>query len=192
MPKITEVINSLNDENISSEARESLLAEANALAKQNSQLYARAKRAEGFELDKATNKWVKKEIKSDPATPVEKTGTSGKLDYAQKAFLSANGVKIGKEMELAERMIRETGKEIEELLESKYFQSELKDLRDDITSKAALPNGSGRSAVTSLKNTPEYWYDKGELPPPDQVDLRRKVVNLRYQREKGVNPFQKK
>jgi len=87
MPKIHELIDSLNNENVE-ELRETLRAEASALADKNGQLYARAKKAEGFEYDKSGKRWMKKESKPEATAP-----QSNELNYAKKALLEVRGYK---------------------------------------------------------------------------------------------------
>lgn len=112
----------------------------------------------------------------------------GELDYAQKAFLAVNDIKNANEIKLVEDIIANTGKTLEEVLESKYFQAELKELRDIETTKQATPPGSKRTGESAL-DTVEYWIAKGELPPASEVELRRKVVNARIQKEKQGSVF---
>ena len=109
------------------------------------------------------------------------------LDYGQKAFLVAEGVKRGEETNLVEEFM-ETGKSLEEILDSRVFQAELKSLREDIKAKEATPSNSKRSTSTS-RDKVEYWVNKGELPPIDQVELRRAVVDAKVKSETSGSNF---
>ncbi len=112
------------------------------------------------------------------------------LGYAEKAYLNANGVKGKDEYDLVAEMVSNTGKDIEELLENKYFQSELKDLRSTRESKNASDATSGsRTGQSSAKDTVDYWVAKGSLPPSYMVQLRRDVVNAKIKRETGGSKF---
>ncbi len=135
-------------------------------------------------LEKAKDKAKEppKEIDDKPE-PKEKQG----FDYAEKAFLTANGIKID-EYPLVEEVMKSTGKSLEEVLEAKYFQAELKEMRELKASKDAIPSGSKRS-VTSARDTVDYWISKGELPPLDQPELRRKVVQEKTKRAERGNKF---
>lgn len=115
---------------------------------------------------------------------------SSELDYGQKAFLAANGVKGEKELNLVKEVIKNTGKSIEEVLESKYFQADLKEMRDAETTSNALIKGTKRSGQ-SARDSVEYWIAKGELPPPEMVDLRRQVVNAKMKAQSSGSPFSK-
>lgn len=187
MSNLNELIGSLTNENVE-EVKEKLLSEASAKDKVNSQLYHRAKKAEGFE--KIKGEWVKKEVKPEPKNkPAEKLGEE--LDYGKKTFISSVlGVKLKNEEEM--KVVNEylaNGKTLEDLEDNKHFQNDLKDLRDAKSVEDALPSGDRRSAPSTAKNTVEFWVAKGELPPADQIKLRRDVVNARYNSEKNVSPF---
>ncbi len=108
------------------------------------------------------------------------------LDYGQKAYLLANGIKEGAEVKMVQDIMQETGKSLEQVLGSKYFQAELKEARELQASSNAVPTGK-RSGGTGQESV-DYWLAKGELPPASDVDLRRKVVNARLQKveNKGV------
>jgi len=134
----------------------------------------RAQKDAGVEIDEAPKKKTSKE--------------SGELDYGQKAFLVANGIKGSEETNLVKEVMSATGKSLDEVLESRHFQAELKGLREDKATKDAIPPGSKRSGQ-SQANEVEYWIAKGELPPADQRELRTKVVNARIKIQKDKNIF---
>lgn len=115
---------------------------------------------------------------------------SDDLDFGAKAYLVANGVKGADETKLVKEIMANTGKDLDAVLESKYFQAELKELRDMRLAAEATPTGAKRSSQ-SASNTVEYWLAKGELPPSSEIDLRRKVVNARIDKESKKNVFYK-
>lgn len=141
-------------------------------------------------LKRQTKQLEKKLGVSEEEKPEPKSNKSEDFDYAQKAYLVANGIKGKKEQELAQEFIRNTGKDLDEVVESKFFQAELKDLREADASANAVPKGSKRSA-TSTKDSVDYWLAKDELPEntPENQELRRQVVNARYKRETSDNKF---
>ena len=163
------------------------LAETEA---KNRQLFERAKKAEGFELK--DGKWVKKEGKPEAKESVK----PDELDYGQLAFYNSksDSVKIEHEedIEFLKKQIEETGKSQQVILNSKWFQSDLKDIQAARTTQEATPPSTKRS-VTQTRDTVEYWlakYDStGELPPPDQRKLRQDVLNARIEREKESGKF---
>ena len=107
--------------------------------------------------------------------------------YAEKAYLKAEGLNSD-EFKLVEEATQHTGKSIEELLGSKWFQAELKDFRETKATREAIPKGSERSS-SSTRDTVEYWIAKGELPPQEQFQLRRDVVNAKLKTEKDRSKF---
>ena len=187
MSKLNEVIDSLNNENVD-EIKETLTSEASTLQKENSRLYNRAKKAEGFEKSKE-GKWIKKEVVKEIKS--EKTDKPGELGYAEKAFLNSNGIKGSEEIKLAKEYL-DTGKyTLDEIIENKYFNNDLKDMRDDKAAKEASPQGGGRSGGGSVKENVQYWLDKKEMPPESNPKLRQEYVNKRYEMEKNNTPFSK-
>lgn len=122
--------------------------------------------------------------------PADTSKKTGELDYGQKAYLVSMGYKTSAEQKVAQDMMANTGKTLDEVLESKFFQGEIKDLREAAEGKAAIPEGTKRSGQASIDSV-DYWIAKGELPPLDQPELRQKVVNARMQTESGGSNFTK-
>lgn len=120
----------------------------------------------------------------------EKTKNKGELDYSQKAYLVASGVKGQDEFSLVTDVMRETGRTLEQVLESKYFQAELKEMRDSKATADAIPKGTKRTASTA-RNEVEYWIQKGELPPdtPENRKLRQEVVRKKSEQSENSSPF---
>lgn len=118
----------------------------------------------------------------------KKSKKSDDLDYGQLAYLSAKGVESDEDIDLVKEVIAETGKDLKDVIKSKYFQAELKERRETRAVREAIPSGSKRSG-TSTKDTVEYWLAKGQLPPSDQTELRRKVVNARITKESSGSKF---
>lgn len=125
--------------------------------------------------------------------PKASKNKSEDIDYAQEAYLIAHGIKEADEREIVIERMADTGKSMKEVIESKSFQRDVKELRDEKVLKAATPSSSRRSG-TSAKDTVEYWkakIDAGQatlLDIPD-VKLRRQIVNSRMSKEKDVNHF---
>ena len=118
---------------------------------------------------------------------VKEQDDPSKLDYAKKAFLTASGIKGSKETELVQKIVSDTGKSIEEVLESKYFQAELNEMRELNKTEDALPKGSKRTGQ-SAQDTVDYWIKKGELPTDRK--LRQDVVNARIKNETDKSVFE--
>lgn len=118
----------------------------------------------------------------------EKPAESKGLDRIDKAVLRAEKITDSEEVDLVESIMKETGKDLESVLESKYFKAELKELRELNATKDATPEGSKRSG-TSTRDTVDYWIAKGELPPATDPVLRQKVVNAKIAKEKSGSQF---
>ena len=107
---------------------------------------------------------------------------TNELDRIDRAVLRAEKITHPDEVALVEEIKKETGKSVEEVLESRYFQTELKTMREDRATKEATPSGTKRSGQTSQSDV-EYWLAKGELPSDPALKL--KVVNAKIAREKS-------
>jgi DNA segregation ATPase FtsK/SpoIIIE-like protein len=110
---------------------------------------------------------------------------SGDLDYAQKAFLVASGIKGEAEMKLVKDWLKDTGKDLDSLLDSKRFQSELEEVRALDKTEKATPKGkrSGNVATDSV----EYWMSKPLEDVPHE--MRIKVVNAKLKQEQSKGVF---
>lgn len=131
---------------------------------------ARARELEG-RLKRAEKKLSRND--SDSTKAPSKTGD---FDYAQKAYLVANGVKGNDEMKLVKEIMSNTGKSLDSVLESKYFTAELNEMREMRKSQDAIPSNSKRSSQSG-KDTVDYWLAKGEMPP--DRELQSKVVKAK-------------
>lgn len=129
---------------------------------------------------------AKAEVKTKEAEPVKR----GELDRLDKLFLRSEGIKSASEMEFVQNMIEETGKTVEQLLDSKYFQSQLKELREEKATKDATPSGTKRSGQSS-NNEVDYWLAKGEMPPAtaENWQLRSDIVKAKSTKAKNNKTF---
>jgi hypothetical protein len=119
-----------------------------------------------------------------PAAPAP-TAKPGELDYGQKAYLRAEGIKVADEEKLVTDWMKDTGKDLETVLGNARFQAELADLRQKRTTQDAVPGATPRAA-NAAKDTVEYWLNK----PFDQVpkNMRMKVINARKATEGTSTP----
>lgn len=134
-------------------------------------------------LTKATET-KKTEVAQESKT---ETAKNGSLDYGEKALLRSEGIKAPEERALVEKWKARTGDDIETILDDDIFQAQLKKVRDTADAKAATPSSTKRS-TTPAQDSVDYWIAKGELPPPNQAELRRKVVNAKLAASKK-GPF---
>jgi len=138
-------------------------------------------------LKRAETKLQKTKIESKVEEKLEKKLEQGGLDRLDKLLLRQEGIKSADELQLVEDYRRESGKSLEDILESRVFKAELKDLRDLAASKDATPSGTKRSGQ-SPRDEVDYWIAKGELPK-DNPELARKVVNAKIQKDQNKNQF---
>lgn len=124
------------------------------------------------------------EIKN-PAKEVEKTS----FDYAERAYLKSSGVE-SEDFDFLFEVMKTTGKkDLDEVLGSKHIIAELNDRKEERASKNAIPSGSSRSGDSAKNTEVGFWLAKGELPPANMVELRRKVVNAKIAAEGSGSPF---
>ena len=161
------------------------------LDEKNRQLFARAKKAEGFEYQ--NGEWIKRETEDEKP---KRSSKKQELDYGEKAFLKANGIDPAQEdeFELFQKTrdkFREDAK-LEDVLNDAGFQKELNDLREEKKSREALEGTQDANRGTgAARNQVDYWVNRGELPPntPENQQLRRDVVNARAKRDENKKRF---
>ncbi len=139
-----------------------------------------ARRRYEKDLKQATSKTTETQTESKPQ---DKQG----FDYAEKAYLKSSGIE-NTDFEFVKEVMDSTGKNLDQVLESKYFQAELKERKDQRMAEKATPQGSKRAGQSS-NNEVEYWLAKGELPPASNRELRIKVVNARIKAEEAKSQF---
>lgn len=146
-------------------------------------LYARAKEAETR---------VKQSKETDKS---HQNNGSGKkedalkeFDYGQKAFLIAKGIESEEAESFLFKEVSETGKTLSQVLSFGYVQEKLTALKEQQNAEGAMPKAGERGGQGN-RTTIDYWIQKGELPPEDQVELRRKVVNEKLKRSQNKERF---
>lgn len=149
---------------------------------------AEAEKARGIAQRYKTKLEKAKLDKAGEKKETKKEEKETKLDYGQKAYLIANGIKGADEVALVKEYLDRTGKELEDIIESKHFQNDLKELKEAATTKAATPSSSKRSN-SSARDQVDYWVNKGELPPIEDVELRRQVVNAKIKAKTDNSHF---
>lgn len=146
-----------------------------------------AKRNQGIAQRNKTRLQKLKEAKESTPNPTPKNEPQSS-DLGEKAFLAVNGIKTPDEVDFVQKMKKETGKDVESLLATTYFQTEFNSFKEKKATDQATPTGSKR-ANNQTTDSVEYWLAKGELPPASEVELRRKVVNARIDKEKSKGIF---
>ena len=104
---------------------------------------------------------------------------SGDLDYGQKAFLIANGIKDAKEVEFIKKEMKTSGLELDALLENGYFMQRFTEFQSLNKTAQAVPKGTRGAGVDT--GSVEFWATK----PIEEVpqDMRIKVVNYKLSKE---------
>lgn len=110
------------------------------------------------------------------------------FDYGELAYIEAKGFSNEEDVAYIEKTTKESGKSLKELLSTNWFKADLKERQEIRASKNAIPEGTKRSGG-GAKDQVEYWIAKGELPPADQKELRRKVINAKIDTGKARNKF---
>ena len=195
MSKLNEVINSLSDENVE-EVKETLLSEADVLAKDNKRLYVRAKKAEGFEYNKTQNKWIKKEVKTESKKPdaKETAEKSNEPDYARLAFLEQRGLKDPDDQKLVQDEAERLKMPLTDVLNMEHIKSKLKDSNDQREAQAGMPKGKGKPGSSGGQHDVDYWLAKGKKEDgtyhtPDDPELASKIIDARVKKEEQGNKF---
>jgi len=136
---------------------------------------------------------TKLEKQNSKKTKAKKTN-DGEIDYGQLAFYNSDAevpVKSEADIEYLQDMMDETGMTQKELLGKKWFINELKEKQEAQAVKQAVPTSNKRRGQSEV-NEVDYWLAKPEgqdLPPVEQVELRRKVLNEKIKRAKNKSKF---
>lgn len=141
-------------------------------------------------IHKREAKKLEKQLGIDKSEPKSKSTKSDSEDYGQLAYLKANGVENDAEIDFIRATMADTGKSLRDVMNNKFVQAELKEMREATASQNAIPKGTKRTSTTDVNNV-DYWIAKGEMPPDtvDNRELRAKIVNEEIRREKNKSVF---
>lgn len=118
------------------------------------------------------------------------TGDSELLGEVESLSMQVAGLTTTDEVKLATDLKEETGMPMKKLLASKYFKSELQDVRDKAANAEATTGVKGdKSGSSNIKQSADYWISKGESPTREQVPDRKVRAEIRkafVDKEKGV------
>lgn len=196
-----ENIDSLNDENsevftfddnddveVMREKFNQLSEKQTQISEANKKLYARAKKAEGFELKEG--KWTKAEKQEQKSSFEDKPSKSSELDYGQLALLRTEGIKGSSEIALFKEIMAETGKGVLDVMDSSYFKSRLNDFREAQATKDAIPKGKNRSSQSGVSDDDiafAKFKESGQMP--EDFKTRVAIKNRLVESEKSKNMF---
>jgi hypothetical protein len=148
-------------------------------------------KAEAIKQKAIANRYKNKANKTKEETPKQNLKTNDdEIDYGHINFFNEDSeVKITKkDLTFLKETMEETGLSQKKLLEKSWFKGALKDDQTNRAVKAAIPSNTKRTS-TQTNNTVDYWLAKGELPPVNQVQLRRDVLNARIKAETQKSQF---
>ena len=117
----------------------------------------------------------KKETKPTP---------SDELGYDVKAYLKTSGINAN-EFDFVKAELKASGKDLDSLLESKYFQENLEQHRALNNTANAVVKGKRNTGVAT--DSVEYWAGKDFAEVP--LDMRGKVLAHRENSEKTRGTF---
>lgn len=126
-----------------------------------------------------------KKLGIEEEKPVKKTSKSNDLDYGEKAFLTASGIKGSKEFDFVKDELRQSGQDLDALLENDYFKSRLTSFRELNKTSEAIPTGKRSGGVAT--DSVEYWMAKPIEDVPK--DMRPKVVNAKLAKNESKGVF---
>jgi len=164
------------------------------LAEKNKQLFARAKKAEGFELK--NGHWVKAEKpapkpEKTEVAPQAKTDVTDELDETSQLYLTVKGIEHEDDVALIKQWKKETGRDVRSIEKSPIFQAELKAKREERAATEAIPSTGNRASGTQT-NSEDYWYAKyranDKLPENMPKGMAEKLVNRRFSEETSRKP----
>ena len=134
-------------------------------------------------------KKLQKEKEKEAVETVSKSDKSDELNEGQIALLSVKGFSDSADIAYIEGEMKVSGKSLTEVIELKYVQEALGDLKKARDVEDAGDIKSKRSH-SSARNTVEFHLQKGtNVLEIEDVKLRREVVNARINTEKNKSKF---
>lgn len=139
---------------------------------------------------KRENKTLKKTTVSSDETPKKTSSDNSALvEKVELLSMQVAGITADDEITLAKNLQTETGLPMDKLLNSKYFKSELEDLRTARANAEATTGIKGdKGSNSGGKSSAEYWIAKGEYPTHDQVPdraVRKEIREALVKKTKG-------
>lgn len=159
---------------------------------QNNQLFARTKKAEGFELK--DGKWTKPEKPLVEPKPEPKPPATGELDETQLDYLDLKGISDPDEIDIIQKVIVKTGQTVRQALKDEYVVAKLDALKKDKEVKNATPSSTKRGG-NNMTDDENYWFQKyeqdGKLPENMPKGMDIKLVNRKAaQGDVRRNPYE--
>ena len=153
------------------------------LSEQNRQLFARAKKAEGFTQDKDGN-WIKPEKKEPKATP--KNSQPNEPDYAKIAWFNSMNITHADDQKIVLEEAERLKLPLTDVLSMEHIKAKLETNKDQREAAAGMPKGKGNRGGTPQSDV-DYWLAKGETP--DDLELAEKVIDARMKKDPSNQMF---
>lgn len=138
---------------------------------------------------KRENKDLKKPKEPKNEETPNQTNDSALSKEIEELAMQVAGITKDSELELARKLQKETNLPMKQLINSKYFKSELEDLRaSEANAEASSGIKGDKSNSQNPKSSAAYWIAKGEYPPRDQVSdkaVRKEIRDALVAKEKG-------
>ena len=134
-------------------------------------------------------------IYEEPKESKSKEKKSDEFGLTEITFLRAEGIRDAEEVELVKKAYKEAGlkpDQLPELLSKRYLKEDLENLRTTRANAEATSDLKGSSGGDSeVKQTPEYWIKKGELPEktPANMKLLAKIGDALIAQQKSGKMF---
>lgn len=136
---------------------------------------------EYWKAEALKNKAILERNKNKPNAPQK----SNDFGYDVKAYLKASGIKAD-EFDFVKAEMKSAGiKDVDALLENKYFQSKLEEHREVSRTAEATPKGNRSGGVA----TDSVAYYMGKPMEEVPAEMRRAVVNAKLDKEKNQSKF---
>lgn len=156
---------------------------------------AEAKKARGIaqrlrtKLTKATEKKVDKPEKVESKVePVKEVSKTGELDETQLDYLDLKGITDQDEIDLIQKVMKNTGQTVRQALKDEYVQAKLDEIRKTKAVKDATPSGTKRSGSQSSDLAAAIAkYDSTNVLP-DDFALRTAVINAKIAKDNPNKP----
>lgn len=98
---------------------------------------------------------------------------SGEFGLLQKSFLRSAGIIEPDEVELAKQTSKKWGVDVDSLVDDEDFKAKLEKLRTTKSNAKATTVEGANGSSGGVKNSVEYWSQKGELPSSKDVPDRK-------------------
>ena len=174
------------DENDAAALRE----KNNELADKNRQLFIRAKKAEGFEFDEGSKRWVKKEKPAErkPESRVTPEATTGELSETQLDYLDVKGITDESDIKVIQEVMKRTGMTVRQALTDDYVRTRLETNKERRANEAATPNS--RRGGQAQNDRFEHFMAEYERTRklPDDFDMRVRVVEAAEKKHSTKTP----